>query len=139
MSISSKLKNQFARPIAVGLVSALGAKAMGKDFNVTLPLLGDVSKPVFYGVLGVGSSMGTEILHNWVLPYLPQSDSAVKAENALLSPAIHGLVNLGVLKVLYPGMLAEIGIQEPLLIGVGAEIAGGYAFDNFIKTMGFMN
>jgi hypothetical protein len=63
----------------------------------------------------------------------------VKAENALLSPAIHGLVNLGVLKVLYPGMLAEIGMQEPLLIGVGAEIAGGYSFhqDNELHELRF--
>jgi hypothetical protein len=138
MSTSSKLKQQLARPIMIGIISALGAKAMGQEFSMELPLLGDVSKPIFYGVLGVGSSLVSETAHHWILPYLPQSASAVKAENALLSPAIHGLVNIGVLKLLYPGMLNTMGYQEPLMIGVGAEIVGGYSFDNFVRTMDWM-
>lgn len=137
MSITSKLKQQLARPVVIGIVSALGAAAMGKHYNMELPIIGAVSKPVFYGILGVGSSLVTETLHQWVLPYLPQSDTAVKAENALLSPAIHGIVNVATLKLLYPEMINVIGYQEPLLIGVGAEIVGGYSFDNLL--MGYMS
>ena len=73
MSTSSKLKQQFGKPIAVGIAAALGAKALGLAYNVELPLLGDVSAPVFYGVVGVASSLATETIHQWVLPYLPQS------------------------------------------------------------------
>jgi len=135
MSTSSKLKSQFVRPIVVGLVSAVGAMAMGSSYKVDVPLLGSVSKSVFYGVLGAGSSLATETIHQWVLPYLPQSDTAVRAENALLSPVIHAGVNLAVLKLVYPGILNEIGMQEPILIGVGAELVGAYGFDNFVAPM----
>jgi hypothetical protein len=82
--------------------------------------------------------MASEVIHHWVLPYLPQSAAAVKAENALLSPLIHGAVNVGVLSAAYPNIIGAIGYQEPLMIGVGAEIVGGYSFDNFIKTMDWM-
>ena len=138
MSTSSKLKQQFVRPIVVGLVSALGARAMSVSYKVDLPLLGEVPKEVFYGVVGFGSSLATETLHQWVLPYLPQSAAAVKAENALLSPVLHAGVNFAVLRVLYPGILKEIGWQEPVMLGIGSELVGGYSFDNFIRGMDWM-
>ena len=131
MSTSSKLKSQFVRPIVVGLVSAVGAMAMGDQYKVTT-VFGNLSKSVFYGGLGVASSLATETLHQWILPMLPQSDSAVKAENALLSPAIHAGLNFLALKLLYPDVLDGAGFQEPLIIGAGAEVVGTYGFDAFI-------
>jgi hypothetical protein len=133
MSVSEKLKSQFVRPVVVGIISAIGAKAMGLKYDVGVPLLGDVSAPVFYGVLGTASSLATETIHQWVLPYLPQSDSAVKAENALLSPIIHAALNVGVLKLAYPGILNEMGYKDPIALGIGAEFAGEYAFESFVK------
>jgi hypothetical protein len=137
-STSSKLKQQFVRPIGVGLVSALGARAMGVQFRITMPLLGNVSKPVFYGVLGFGSSLVSETLHQWVLPYLPQSEEAVNAENAVLSPALHALTNVVALKVIYPGILEDHGLQEPILIGAGAEVLGDYGFKYWVQPMDWM-
>lgn len=133
MSTISKLKQQFGRPVVIGLVSALAASAMGKSYQVSLPLLGTVPKPVFYGLLGAASSAGTEVLHQWVLPYLPQSESAVKAENAILSPVIHAGVNLAVMYVAAPAIIKADGWMEPVAIGFGAEIAGGYAWDNVLS------
>jgi hypothetical protein len=137
-STSSKLKQQFVRPLVVGAISALGAKSMGGQYLVDMPLLGEVSKPVFYGVLGFGSSLVSETLHQWVLPYLPQSEEAVNAENALLSPALHAATNVLALKLLYPTILSYSGIQEPIVIGAGAEIVGDYAFSHWIATMDWM-
>lgn len=111
---------------------------MGMSYNVSLPLLGIVSKPVFYGVLGFGSSLASETVHQWVLPYLPQSEEAVRAENALLSPAIHAGINLAVLKFGYPGLFGEQGWQEPVMLGIGSELVGDYAFSNFVLGMDFM-
>jgi hypothetical protein len=133
MSFTDKLKSQIARPLTVGIVSALAAKAMGGDWSADLPLLGVVSKPVFYGVVGAASSFGSEILHNFALPYLPQSSQAVTIENALLAPAIHAALNVAVVSVVFPAMASDVGLQEPILIGIGSEIVGGYSFDNFIK------
>lgn len=132
MSTSSKLKEQFAKPVIVGLVSAIGAKALGMDYNVQLPLIGDVSAPVFYGVLGTASSLATETLHQWVLPYLPQSSYAVQVENALLSPAINAALNVGVLYLMYPGILNVNGYTNPVVLGAGSQIVGAYGYNNFI-------
>jgi hypothetical protein len=132
MSTSSKLKNQFARPVVVGIVSAVGAMAVGLNYNVTVPIVGSISKPVFFGALGVASSLATETVHQWVLPYLPQSEFAVKAENALIAPAIHAALNVGALQLAYPNILKVFGMMEPALIGAGAEIAGGYSFNAFV-------
>jgi hypothetical protein len=132
--ISLKLKNQFIRPLVIGAVSAVGAMVVGKplDGEIGLPLLGAVSKPVFYGVLGATSSLATESVHQWVLPYLPQSDAAVKAENALLSPAIHAALNVGFIYLFDAELLRDIGMQEPIMLGIGSEIVGGYAFESFV-------
>lgn len=140
MSTSSKLKSMLAKPIVVGIVSALGAKALGQDFNVDV-LGTTLSGPVFYGVLGVGSSLVAETAHQWVLPYLPQSENAVKVESAALSPLLHAATNIVAIKVLCPAMLDSpvVGYQNPIIIGAGAEFVGAYAFDNFIKTMDWMH
>jgi hypothetical protein len=132
MPTSTKLKNQFIRPLVVGAVSAAGAMALGQNFNVRVPILGSVSKSVFYGLLGAGSSLATESIHQWVLPYLPQSEAAVRAETALIAPAIHAALNVGVLSVAYPSIVNESGMLEPVLIGAGAEVVGAYSFDAFV-------
>lgn len=132
-SITDRLKSQFAKPIVVGAISYLAAGLTGEKFNVTLPLLGEVSKSTFYGLLGVGSSMGAEVLHNWVLPYLPQSDMAVQAENALLAPALSGAINIAAIQLIGSSGLAEAsGYMEPFLLGAGSQIAGDYSFKYWI-------
>lgn len=138
MSTSSKLKQQFGKPIAVGICAALGAKALGLDYNVQLPLLGDVPAAVFYGVVGVGSSFATETIHQWVLPYLPQSAYATQVESAALSPAINAALNIGILKMWYPGVVDTLGYMNPVMLGVASQVAGAYAFDNFITGMSWM-
>lgn len=137
MSTTDKLKETFAKPIVVGLVSALGSKALGngQSFNVALPILGEVNSMVFYGLLGLGSSLATETLHQWVLPLLPQSGQAVQIENAILSPVIHAAVNVGVLSLGWPSVIKEFGYSNPIMLGVGAELAGSYAYLNFVKVM----
>jgi hypothetical protein len=134
MSLSSKLKSQFIRPIVVGIVSAAGAAAIGMQWKrVSVPLLGDISKPTFYGVLGAASSLATESIHQWLLPMLPQSEAAITAENALLAPAIHAAVNVGFLQLAAPRILEENGYTESIIIGAGAEVVGSYSFDAFVK------
>jgi len=136
---SSKLKQTFVKPLVVGIISALGSKVMGANYNVGIPLLGDVPAAVFYGLLGTGSSLASETLHQWVLPYLPQSAEMVKMENAVLSPALHGGLNVAVLYFAYPGILKEFGYLNPLLLGAGAEVLGSYSFDNFVAVMSWMS
>ena len=135
MSTASKMKDMLAKPLVIGVISALGSKALGIDIDVGIPLLGDVNSVIFFGLLGAGSSVATETLHQWVLPYLPQSSEMVKIENALLSPALHAAVNVGVLYFIYPAMLKTYGYTNPILLGIGSEIAGSYAYDNFVRAM----
>ena len=137
---SIKLKQTFMKPVVVGVVSYLGAKALGLDKEVldVNTAIGKIPGAMFFGALGAGSSLVTESVHQWVLPYLPQSPEAVKVEDAILSPAIHAAVNVGAIYFLYPEMLKNIGIQKPVLLGAGAEVAGSYGFDNFIKPMDWM-
>ena len=101
-----------------------------------------LSAPIFYGVLGAGSSLASGTLREWVLPYLPQSEMAVKMESAALSPILSAATNVLAIKLLAPGMLSHpsIGYQSPIIIGAGAEFLaiGSYAFDNFVKPMDWM-
>ncbi len=128
----------LAKPITVGIVAALGANAMGAAYSVGFPIIGEVPAALYWGMLGTGSSLVTETLHTWVLPYLPQSDYSVKMENALLSPAINAAVNVLALKVFYPDILEFTGYTQPIAIAVGSQIAGDYAFTNFIAGMSWM-
>ena len=58
----------------------------------------------------------------------------IKFENALISPALHAGINLVALRVLVPGMVTTLDWKTPAIIGAGAEVVGGYAFDNFLKA-----
>ena len=142
MSTSSKLKETFTKPLVVGLVSALGATAMGQNFKVDITMLGvnGISAPVFYGVLGATSSLAAESLGKWVLPYLPQSESMAQMEAAALAPALSAATNVLAIKLLCPAMLDHpmVGYKTPLILGAGAEFVGTCAFDNFIKNMDWM-
>jgi len=137
MSTSSKLKQQFVRPAVVGIVSGAIASMTGVDYDAQV--FGyEIPKWAFYGALGFGSSLVTESLHQWILPMLPQSQQAITAENALLSPAIHAGVNLTALSVFYPQAIALDGWMLPVGVGIGAEVIGDYSFNSFIKDMPWM-
>ena len=135
--MSSKLKQTFAKPIVVGLIAAIGAQALGANFDVKVVGV-TVSSTVFYGVVGVGSSLATETVRNFVLPYLPQSAYATQVEAAVLAPAINAALNLGFLQLVYPSIIAAGGYMQPLILGVGSQVAGSYAFDNFVSGMSWM-
>src|SRR6185312_13179668 len=130
-------KQQFVRPAVVGIVSGAIASMSGRDYQ-SLVFGYEVPKWAFYGALGFGSSFVSETLHQWILPMLPQSQQAVTAENALLSPAIHAAVNLTALSIVYPSVIKEEGWMEPVAIGFGAEFIGDYSFNNFLKDMPWM-
>src|SRR6185312_15948170 len=104
-------KQQFVRPAVVGIVSGAIASMSGRDYQ-SLVFGYEVPKWAFYGALGFGSSFVSETLHQWILPMLPQSQQAVTAENALLSPAIHAAVNLTALSIVYPSVIKEEGWME---------------------------
>src|SRR6185437_15702659 len=125
MSTSSKLKQQFVRPAVVGLVSGAIASASGTDFDAAV-FGAEIPKWAFYGLLGFGSSLVSESLHQWILPMLPQSQQAVTAENALLSPVLHAGVNLAALSIVYPTAIKVDGWMVHVGIGIGAEVVGDY-------------
>jgi hypothetical protein len=129
----SALKTQLVKPIVVGLTSAVGQAALYDKFNFRLPVLNiDVSSPVFFGLLGFMSSEISEVLKNYLLPMLPQSFAASQSEAALISPLLHGGINMLAVHVVNPQLAADIGM-EPLVLGVGAELVGAYSYDNFVR------
>ena len=64
--LGSRLKDQLGKPLTVGILSGLGAKALGVTYDVNLPVLGQVSGVTFYGIMGAASSSVSEVLKNWI-------------------------------------------------------------------------
>ena len=137
MSVNSRLQNQFIRPAVVGAMSYVTSMLLvgGKD-TVTLPLVGGtVDIHVFNALLGTGASLGTEVIANWIIPYIPQDGKSASYEIAVARPAIHGALAYGLTAVLYPSINNRVGMGKIAGHAFLAEFGADYVYNNFIAPM----
>ena len=112
------------KPVMVGVTAAVASKFLfpGDD---TIPVFGmEVSQMVAVGVAVGGASAIGGIASGYILPMLPQSEEAAKAEGMILTPAMTAAATYAVAR-----MLGDVPNPFPLLaLGAGSEIAGTYAW-----------
>ena len=112
------------KPLMVGVTAAVASKFLfpGDD---AIPVFGmEVPQMVAVGVaVGAASAVGG-VASGYILPMLPQSEEAAKAEGMLLTPALTAAATYAVAR-----MLGDVPQPLPLLaLGAGSEVAGTYAW-----------
>lgn len=134
LNTSGKLIDQFVKPLMNGALCYVGAKAMGVDKPLSLPLIGvKYDAPMTLGIAGVASSFGTELAHNWILPHINQHSKMGQMESMILAPALNGGLLYGILYGGNPVEAYNLGFTKTLGAGAGVEIASTYAFETFAR------
>lgn len=134
MSVRSKLTENFAKPVLVGVTAYLGSMALLPTSSVVI-LGNTMNSHMYYGILGVGGSFASELAHNWLLPNIPGNSKFSQTESMLLAPAVNaGIFALGT-KFVVSGSVFEpnVDLIKPALLGGGSEILSQYVFESVIK------
>lgn len=125
-----KWKEIGAKAAVTGVIAAaagvllLAPDQSGDVLGLTLPA---------YAALGVGCAAGSvagDLAHNYVLPYIPQSEKYLKVESAAVSlgaAALGGYLALGAVGVSADPIL-------PIGAAVGSYMAADYVYHKFIDT-----
>lgn len=134
LDTKGKLIDQVVKPLINGGLVYLGAKAMGLSGSVALPFVDKAyDAPMSLGILGVGSSFGAELAHNFILPHINQHSKFGQMEAMLLSPVINGGLLAGGVYLASPNNLQFLGAGKVVGLGAAAEVANTYAFETFVR------
>lgn len=126
----SKMMELWSKPLIVTAVTMGLAFAMGETGSVVVPVVNTgVPLWVLYGAIAYPTSLVTVSVSEYLLPHIPGNKRYSSIEGALIQPAVHGLIN-GVAFGALTGM-----IWDPVKIGIGAELVGGYISENFVNPM----
>lgn len=125
--------NYVLKPAVNGLVTALAmSQVAGKEINVFGSYV-----PSYYvtGAVGALSSVVGEMAHRFILPHLSPNEKFAQVESSILSPAVAGAAQVGVLEMLAPGSAQSVGFTKVFAIGAGAEIVGQYAWEQTLMPL----
>jgi hypothetical protein len=125
-----KLLETLFQPLLVGAIAGIGSKLLFDP--PAIPLFGfNINGPIFFAsVVGV-SSYTSEILKNYILPYIPVTNRFAGLESMILSPAITGMTSYLVLRF---GAGVEPDFLKSFALGASAQIGGTYAYQTIRST-----
>ncbi len=134
LNTTGKLIDQVVKPVMNGAIVYLGAKALGFDTTLSLPLVNkSMDAPMALGVAGVASSFGAELAHNFILPHINQHSKLGQMEAMLLAPAINGGLLAGIVYAGDPLAVYNFGMPKLIGLGAAAEVGNTYAFETFVR------
>ena len=134
LDASGKLIDQAVKPLINGALVFAGAKMLGLSGSVPLPLIEKYYEaPIALGILGVASSFGSELAHNFLLPHINQHSKFGQMEAMALSPVINGSLLAAGVYAGSPIVLQSLGAMKIAGLGAAAEIGNTYAFETFLR------
>jgi hypothetical protein len=102
--------------------------------SVGLPLVDKYFEaPIALGVLGVASSFGAELAHNFILPHVNQHSKLGQVEAMALAPVLNGGILAAAVYASSPITLQSLGALNVVGLGAAAEVGNTYAFETFIR------
>lgn len=134
LNTSGKLIDQFVKPLMNGAICYAGAKAMGLEKPLSLPMMNTkYDASMVLGIAGVASSFGTELAHNFILPNINQHSKLGQMESMILSPLLNGGLLYGILYAGNPIEAYNLGLAKTVAIGAATEVGSTYAFETFAR------
>jgi hypothetical protein len=137
MSYKERAVSTFTKPLIVAGISCLASMAFnsGNELMVRLPVTGNiVSLHTYLGILGGLSSLGTQTVSNWILPYVPMNGKYASYEASLMEPAVNGALDVALTYFEYPAIYKEVGAIKLFGIGVTGQFGGDYVENNFLMS-----
>ena len=126
----------LAKASTVGGVVAAASYFMRPTGRINVSVLG-TSLPLWAGTgLAVGlGSYGSELAHNLIFPALHVSERYSDTASSAVALASVTAGNYGALYAMNSGAPGQIGLMQIASFAIGAEIAGTYIYNSFVKPM----
>lgn len=133
-SASSRAKSQFLKPVINGGVSAVALRGIvgDKRFNLFGKQVGIL--PFGFG-LGFVSQFSSELITNWVLPYINRSSQVTKFESLVLSLGANGL-SFAVIPKILNSEVDMHNMKQLAMAGVISEAVSSYIYSNVVAGSG---
>lgn len=130
--MGEKLAQTLAKPLMCGAAGAALSYAVAEGANPVL-IAGKILPGwvVVGGTVAVASYAG-EIGKNYILPYL-QGGSLAQLEGSVLEPALTGVATYGAFYLMDQADSSTFVTQ--FLLGAGSNVAGDYAYTNWVQKM----
>ena len=127
MSQNSRLLRTLAKPAVVGGIAALGSALLMDGQDVVSTVLGETRAFIPLAIGVAGASYIAEIAKNYIVP----QDTTSQVTASLAKPALTGAAAVGTMYIITGGYAPSI--PRVALLGAGSEVAGDYAYSNFVS------
>ena len=116
-----------------GGVSAVAFKVMTKGLGPNISVRGmNVPTWLYAFAIGASASVGADLVHLALTPYVKFEDAMVRAETAVLIPASAGALYVLAEEVATPELAEELSRKNSFVIGVVAEVVSAYLYKNVV-------
>jgi hypothetical protein len=134
LDTKGKMIDQITKPLLNGVMTYVGAKALGMKYDINLPIVNrSYEAPMALAMAAVPASFVTEIAHNFVLPGINQHSKMGQMEAMILSPALQGGLLAGIVQTGGSVQLGNLGTGKVFGLGAASEIASTYAFESILR------
>jgi hypothetical protein len=128
-STMQKLEQNVSKPIASGLIAAGISLAMGDgQYQMNLGPIGEQSLPVANGIITGITSLATETISLWIMPYITPH---YQITTGVLNPLVAGATCAATHHFLL-GDDAYNSMQKSFAIGALGDIGGQYVETNIL-------
>ena len=126
----------LSKSATVGATAAVASYVMRPTARINVTLLG-TSLPLYLATglaVGAGSYTST-IVHDLIFPALHIDERWRDIGSSGVALASTSAANYGVLYAMNNGAPSQIGLMQIAGFAIGAEIAGTYIYNSFVKPM----
>ena len=126
----------LSKSATVGATAAVASYVMRPTARINVTLLG-TSLPLWAATgIAVGAgSYASALTHDLIFPALHIDERWRDIGSSGVALASTSAANYGVLYAMNNGAPSQMGIMQIAGFAIGAEIAGSYIFNNFVKGM----
>ena len=128
--------DSLSKSATVGLTAGVASYVMRPTARINVTLLG-TSLPLWAATgIAVGAgSYASALTHDLIFPALHIDERWRDIGSSGVALASTSAANYGVLYAMNNGAPSQMGIMQIAGFAIGAEIAGSYIFNNFVKGM----
>ena len=120
------------KPLIAAAVGAAGSMFYYPKSGSSSTIIGRLSLPVIFAITTGASSFVNDVLHDYVFPQIAIGDKLNEQVSAAVSVGSSAVAVLGVSYILQPALINDIGIMKLGSVGILAEVASSYIFNNFL-------
>jgi hypothetical protein len=136
-STSQKLASMATKPLINGGLVYLGSKLLGVNGTMDNPVFGSMEASQQLALGAAVSSVGTQVVHSWILPELGNGNF-YDGTSMLLSPVLQGLLFSAYAGLSDGFKSAQLGQVELIGLGAVSEVGASYLNDGVLRPwMGF--